>query len=179
MTQIDTNYSMRTAPESWMEAAEASEIVHDPTPLGRKRVMAEVPSREQPDMVSATIFGGIVALAGGWLWYRYEVDTLTQLAWLAPLIGAAIAVAVRIAGGARHSDVRATLASVLYLLMVLSVAYMVERTQFAATYGTSSEYFNSDTALLRHRISEPQTISFWLLGLIGTIHLSYMLGKRR
>ncbi|MEZ5225418.1 MAG: hypothetical protein R2710_01760 [Acidimicrobiales bacterium] len=178
MTQIDTNYSMRTAPESWMEAAEASEIVHDPTPLGRKRVMAEVPSREQPDMVSATIFGGIVALAGGWLWYRYEVDTLTQLAWLAPLIGAAIAVAVR-SPVVLATATFATLASVLYLLMVLSVAYMVERTQFAATYGTSSEYFNSDTALLRHRISEPQTISFWLLGLIGTIHLSYMLGKRR
>lgn len=179
MTRIDTNYSMRTAPESWMEAAEASEIIPDPTPLGRKRVMAEVPSREQPDMVSGTIFGGIVALVGGWLWYRYEVETLTQLAWLAPLLGVAIAFAVRVASGPNHSDVRATLSAVLYLLMVLSVAYMIERTQFAQAWGSSTQFFNSNTALLRNRISEPATISFWLLGLIGTIHLSYMLGRRR
>ncbi len=68
MTQLDTNYSMRTAPEPWKEAAEASDIIHDPTPLGRKRDMAEVPTRDDPDMVSGTIFGAITALVGGWVW---------------------------------------------------------------------------------------------------------------
>ncbi len=179
MTPIETNYSMRSAPESWMEAAEAADIAHDPTPLGRKRVMAEVPVREQPDMVSGTIFGIIASLVGGWIWYHYEVETTTQFAWFAPVLGTGIAVAVRAASGNRHNDVRATLSAVLYLCTVLAVAYMVERTQFIRTYGNSAEFFNSNTALLRHRITEPTTISFWLLGLIAAIQVSYMLGKRR
>ncbi len=179
MTQIETNYSMRSAPESWKEAAEASNLTPDPTPLGRKRVMAEVPTRDESDMLSGAIFGMIVALAGGWVWYRYEVDTVTQFAWLAPVLGAAIAVAVRVGSGARDSDVRASLSAVLYMIMVLSVAYVIERTQFIRAYGSSTELFNSSTALLRHRITEPTTISFWLLGLIATIHISYLLGGKR
>ncbi len=179
MTQIETDYSLRNAPASWNEAAEVAEVVHDPSPLGRRRVLPTMPTREQPDVVSGTIMGGIVALAGGWLWYRYEVDMLTQMAWIAPLLGVAIALAVRAAGGPSHSDVRATLSAVLYLMTVLSVAYMIERTQFSQAYGNSSQFFNSNTALLRNRISEPATLSYWLLGLIATIQISYLLGKRR
>ncbi len=179
MTQIETNYSLRNAPESWTEAADEADVPHDPSPLGRKRVMAEVPTREEPDIVSGTIVGAIVAIIGGFLWYRYEVATLTQLAWVAPVLGVALAVAVRVASGGRHSDVRATLCAVLYLLTILCVAYMIERTQFAQAYGDSTQFFNSNTVLLRNRISEPTTISFWLVGLIATIQLSYTLGKRR
>lgn len=179
MTDTETNYSLRNTPDSWNQAAEEADIVPDSTPLGRRRVMPSIPEREQSDIVSGTIFGGLIALAGGWLWYQGEVASVGQLAWVAPLLGVALAVVIRIAAGGRDSDVRATLAAVLYLLTILAVAYLVERAQFIQTYGDATQFWNSNTALLRNRISEPMTISSWLLGLVLAIQLSYSLGNRR
>lgn len=179
MTDIETDYSLRNTPDSWNQAAEEADNVPDSSPLGRRRVMPSIPEREQSDIVSGSIFGGLVGLAGGYVWYHGEVASVGQLAWAAPLLGAALAIVIRIAAGGRDSDVRATLAAVFYLLTVLGVAYLVERAQFIETYGDATQFWNSNSALIRNRISEPWTISSWLFGLILAVQLSYSLGNRR
>lgn len=179
MTDIETDYSLRNTPNSWNQAAEDADIMPDSSPLGRRRVMPSIPEREQSDIVSGTIFGGLVALTGGWLWYQGEVASVGQLAWVAPLLGVALAVVIRLSAGGRDSDVRATLSAVLYLLTILAVAYLVERAQFIETYGNATQFWNSNAALIRNRISEPWTITSWIIGLVLAIQLSYSLGNRR
>ncbi len=179
MTDIDNNYSYRNAPDEWADAETFSDVETDNTPLGRRRVMPSVPTREQADLVTALTSGGIVALATGWLWYSYEIANAVEATWMAPVLGVAIAVGVRISGGGRHPDVRAAVSTVLYLLTVFAVAYLVERTQFLATYGDGSRFWNGNSALLRNRLSDLETVCFWLVGLFASIQTSYLLKTKK
>jgi hypothetical protein len=180
MTNIETNYSVRNAPEAWGAAAAAAELIatEDTSPLRRKRILPRIPIRDDADLVTSIVGGGILAVIVGWAWFEHETTTLGQSPWIALILGVIVAIGVRLGNGPHHADVRATLSSVIYLLTLLAVAYMVERHSYLSVYGSADSFWAGDMYVLRNRIGQPEIMGFWVLGLIGTIQTSYLLRRR-
>lgn len=177
MNTHETDFSIRSAPESWSANANASPMDADNTPLRRRRLMPRVPIREQPDMVTSTLFGGAAAFLVGWTWYDIEASAGAQSPWIAPILGIVIALGVRLGNGRHHADLRATLSTVLYLTTLLCVAYLGERHAYMSLYGSSNDFWVADRALLINRIAVPGVMGFWFIGLVATIQTSYLTGR--
>lgn len=177
-TEFNTDFSLRTVPDSWASAAEDGEILGDALPLRRKRIMPRIPTRDQPDMFTALLAGVAMAVAGGWAWFHYETVNGVQAPWLAPCLALLVAAAVRLGSGRGHPDQRAAVAAVIYLVTLLTVSYLVERYYLRGLFGPLGRDWAGDTSLLRNRFSHPETVLAWIIGFLLSIQFSY-LGHRR
>ena len=176
-TDAAFDFDIRSAPETWKEAAvDAPE--GDANPLRRRRVVGDLPIRYEIDTVTASLSAMIVSIVAGTAWYMVEVENALNSPWVSVVLGALIAVAVRLGAGPHLPEIRATLAVIFYIVTVLAVAYMVERTQFIAIYGNEAAIAGGERGLVRDRLTEPQTVAAWTLGLLTATQVSYLLRKR-
>ena len=94
-TKSPFDFSIRSAPETWREAAvDAPE--GDPDPIRRKRVVGELPIRYEIDAVTASIAAFAISIVTGAGWYLLEVQNGAASPWIALALGAVIAIAVRL-----------------------------------------------------------------------------------
>ncbi|MGH1501943.1 MAG: hypothetical protein ACRBI6_00170 [Acidimicrobiales bacterium] len=176
-TETTYDFSMGSVPDSWHDAAdEAPE--HDLSPLRKKRSMLVMPAGEKLDMTTAFIAGGTLAFLSGLAWYLFETRYITGTPLLAVVSAIVIALAVRLGGTAAEREVRATIASVFYMVTVLLTVYMIERTEFRAAYGVSPDLVQSEQAFVRDRLTEPDTVLAWVAGLVLCMQISYLTGRR-
>lgn len=176
-TTTSFDFSVRTAPNEWSDAA-ADAPEGDEKPLYRKRVVGDLPHRYEFDAVTSSISALAISIAVGVSWYVLEINEALQTPWIAVLLGLLIAVAVRLGAGPHVPEARATLSVIFYIGTLLVVAYMIERYQFVAIYGSEASIAGGERGLVRDRLTQPSTVAAWAIGLLATIQASYLLRKR-
>ncbi|MFT7599385.1 MAG: hypothetical protein ACI8TP_002316 [Acidimicrobiales bacterium] len=176
-TKTPFDFSVRNAPETWLEAAvEAPE--GDDLPLHRKRMVGRLPARYEIDTLTACIAALAISISIGASWYLFETRNALNTPWISVVLGVFIAVAVRLGAGPDLPEVRATMSVIFYLGTILLVSYMIERTQFIQIYGSSAAIAGGERGLVRDRLTQPETVVAWGLGLLAATQLSYLLRKR-
>lgn len=176
-TTTTFDFSVRTAPNEWSDAA-ADAPESDEKPLYRKRVVGDLPHRYEFDGVTSSISALAISIAVGVSWYVLEINNALQTPWISVILGLLIAVAVRLGAGPHVPEARATLSVIFYIATLLTVAYMIERYQFVAVYGTDASIAGGERGLVRDRLTQPGTVAAWAIGLLTTIQASYLLRKR-
>ncbi len=177
-TETSYDFSMNSVPDSWHEAADEAPAP-DPKPLYKKKSLAVMPIGDKVDLTTAFIASVVMSVLTGVTWYLFETRRVTDSPWLALAVGVFIALAVRLGGTAAEPDIRATVSAVFYLATVLTTVYMIERHDFRLLYTVSPGLKESESALVRDRLTEPTVIFAWVLGLVTTMQLSYWTGRRR
>lgn len=177
-TQTNMDFSMRSVPEEWHEAAdEAPET--DNGPLRNRRSLAVMPRGEQVDLVTSFIAAITMSVVAGTSWYLFETRGVTSSPLLAVLLAALIALSVRLGGGAADPEVRATISGVFYMAAIIVGTYFIERYDFRLTYGITPDLTASQEAVVRDRLSQPEVVIAWTAGLVLAMQLSYWTAKRK
>lgn len=178
MTTNDTlDFSMKNVPSEWHEAAhEAPES--DGQPLRHKRVLAVIPTFERADLLTGTIAAIAMSVVAGVAWFAMETRGHLVTPWLAIPLALLMAVAVRLGCGRPEPEVRATLATIFYLLALFGTIYMIERYDFILTYGYTPDLTAAENALVRDRLTQPETVLAWVTGLLIVVQTSYLSRRR-
>ncbi len=172
------DFSMQTVPDSWRDA-EGDAPDADATPITKKKTLAVVPDADPPDMITGTIAALSMSFVCGAAWYAVETQRVLVTPWLAVFCGLFIGIAVRLGMGARHADVRATLSLIFYVMTIAATSYMIERFDWVQLYGSAPNLRQSETELVRDRLTEPTTVIAWLIGAVATVQIGYLLRERR
>lgn len=179
MTNIDsTSFSLKTVPDTWVEAqSEAGGA--DNTPMKKDRAVNVVPLREEADAITGVVAAFCMSVMTGTCWYLYEINDVLTTPWLAIPVGVLIAVAVRLGSGADHSDVRATIALIFYILTVFVTAFFIESHDYELVFGRSPGFDELQTELVRDRLTQPATMIGWIAGLFAVLQTGLALSNRR
>ncbi len=179
MTAPDTtlDFSMTSVPDEWHDAAtEAPES--DAKPIRRKRALAVIPSMDRADLVTGSIAAIGMAVVGGVAWFAIETRDHATTPWMAVGLAILMAIAVRLGCGRPEPEIRATLATIFYMLALFGTVYMIERYDFVLTYGYAPDLASAENALVRDRLTSPETVIAWVVGLLVVIQMSYFSRRR-
>ncbi len=176
-TKSSLDFGLRTAPDSWHAAAEEAPE-GDHTPLRHKRYVGSVPVSTQVDLITSFLAALAMSSIFGTFWYLLETNDGSRDPWYAIGLGVLIAVAVRLGGGRDHADSRAVVSVLFYLSTIFVVAYLVERHYNVELWGAGSSLAGSEKNLVRYRLTEPETLGAWCLGLAASVQVSYLLRRR-
>lgn len=171
------DFGLRTAPDSWHAAADDAPE-GDPTPLRRKRYVGTLPVSTQMDYITSFLAALAMSAIFGTFWYLIETNRGMRNPWLAVGLGVLVAVAVRLGGGPRHPDTRAVISVVFYLSTLFVVSYLVERHYHISLWGSGSSFDGSEQGLVKFRLTQPETLVAWCIGLAATVQISYLLRRR-
>lgn len=179
MTDIDsTTFSMKTIPETWVEA-ENEAGGSDNMPLLKTRAVNVVPIRQEADAITGSVAALAMSVMTGICWYVYESRDVVTSPWLAVPVGVLIAVAVRLGVGTNHSDVRATISLIFYILTVFITAFFIESRDFLLVYGDRPGFYELQTELVRDRMTQPTTMVAWIVGMIANLQTGFALGAKK
>lgn len=179
MTDIDsTSFSMKTVPDSWIEAENEAGLV-DHTPLKKERAVGVVPIRQEADVLTGFVAAFCMSVVTGLCWYLYESRDVITTPWLAVPVGVLIAVAVRLGTGPNHGDVKATISLIFYILTVFVTAFFIESRDYLLVFGHRPDFDELQTELVRDRLTEPMTMVGWIVGMIANLQTGFALNARR
>lgn len=179
MTDIDsTTFSMKSIPDNWIEA-ESEAGGADNTPLLKTRAVDVVPIRQEADAITGTVAALAMSVMTGLVWYLYESRDVITSPWLAVPVGVLISIAVRLGTGANHSDVRATISLIFYILTVFITAFFIESRDFLLVFGQRPDFYELQTELVRDRLTQPNTMVAWIAGLFATLQTGFALSPKK
>ncbi len=173
----EKSFSVRTVPDSWVEAQKDSGVP-DPTPLTSRRSIGVVPLGGEADVLTGTLAGLAISVVVGVSWFAFESQDVVNSPWLAVLAAVLIAVGVRLGVGADHSDIRATISLIFYIVTLFVVAYFIERYDYLRVYGVPPGFQEAQTELVRDRLTEPRTLLAWSIGVFANLQTGYLLRRR-
>ena len=178
-SKLDANtFSMKTVPESWKDA-ETEAGVPDKTPLRKERAVNVMPIREDADTLTGIVAALSMSVITGVVWYLYESRDVITSPWLAVPVGVLIAVAVRLGTGPYHSDVRATISLIFYILTVFITAFFIESHDYLAIFGERPGFSELQTELVRDRLTQPMTMVGWVVGMMANVQMGLALNARK
>ncbi len=178
MTDIDsTTFSMKSIPDTWVEAQNEAGG-SDNTPLQKERAVSVVPIRQDADVLTGSVAALAMSVIVGVAWYVYESNDVVSSPWVAIPIGVLIAVAVRLAVGPNHGDVRATISLIFYILTVFITAFFIESRDFLLVFGDRPGFYELQTELVRDRLTQPMTMVAWVVGMIANLQTGFALNAR-
>ncbi len=179
MTKIDAkSFSLKTIPDAWVDAQNDAGGV-DNTPIKKDRAVNMVPLREEADAITGVVAAFCMSVITGTCWYLYEIEDVLTTPWLAIPVGVLIAVAVRLGSGADHSDVRASISLIFYILTVFITAFFIESHDFQLVFGERPGFGELQTELVRDRLTQPMTMLGWLAGLVANLQTTFALSNKR
>lgn len=179
MTDIgSTKFSMKSVPDSWVEAQEEAGGF-DSTPLKHNRAVNVVPIRQDADAMTGSVAALAMSVITGLCWYLYESNDVLASPWLAVPVGVLISVAVRLGSGGNHSDVRATISLIFYILTVFITAFFIESRDFLLVFGERPGFYELQTELVRDRLTQPTTMVAWVVGVFATLQTGFALNNKR
>ncbi len=179
MTDIDsTTFSMKSIPDTWVEAENEAGGA-DSTPLLKTRAVNVVPIREDADAITGSVAALAMSVMTGLVWYLYESRDVVTSPWLAVPVGVLISVAVRLGTGANHSDVRATISLIFYILTVFITAFFIESRDFLLVFGQRPDFYELQTELVRDRLTQPGTMIAWISGMFATLQTGFALNAKQ
>ena len=178
-SKLDANtFSMKTVPETWIEA-EGEAGGNDNRPLKKDRPVNGMPIREDADALTGVVAAFAMSVITGVVWYLYESNDVLTTPWLAVPVGVLIAVAVRLGTGPNHSDVRATISLIFYILTVFVTAFFIESRDYLIIFGERPGFKELQTELVRDRLTQPMTMVAWVVGMIANVQTGLALNARK
>ncbi|MGH1492406.1 MAG: hypothetical protein ACRBK7_23965 [Acidimicrobiales bacterium] len=172
------NMSMDHVPAGWVEAQSASPISgFDSDPLDRAARFSAVPTGQE-----STFIPNIAALGasfvGGISWFLAESQGIYNGPWLAVVVGAFIALAIR-ATAIGQPPYRAILALSAYLLTLLLVLVAVTHRDLTAVYGSGYTLQEYEETLIRTRFQDLGHLLAYGLGAVVASVTAYTGRSRR
>lgn len=166
--------SMSSVPQTWVDAEEEA-----PIPYGEYAALSStvrfnvIPTgrRESPFVANAAAVGA--SLVCGTAWYLMDVFDLYSGPWLAPVTGAAIAIAVRMSSRAEPAY-RAVVSVASYLLSLMVVLFLLTHRDLAQIYDSIDSFQVYESTLVRNRLQDPLHIAAYLCGAVLAAQIGHM-----
>jgi len=179
MMDIHSNtFSMKSIPDTWVDA-ENEAGGSDSSPLKKHRAVRVVPIRQDADVLTGSVAALCMSVITGVVWYLYESQDVITTPWLAVPAGVLIAIAVRLGTGPNHSDVRATISLIFYILTVFITAFFIESRDYLLVFGERPGFDGLQTELVRDRLTQPSVMVAWLFGLFANLQTGFALTSKR
>jgi hypothetical protein len=172
----DLDFSTRTAPDSWYEAAALAPKTEERA-FRQASLMPVLPQSERADLLLACLTAVAMSVVCGYAWYRVDTTGSLRSPWLAVGLGIMIALSVRLGGGPADPDVRAALACGFYVVTVVAVLFLASRHTYLELYGANRELASFEQELIRTR-ADPLSVVAWISGGVAAARLSLLLGHR-
>lgn len=179
MSGPDLDFSLKSAPDSWIEPEDTGQVTPYKNPNKDQRRQKVNLSQKPADVFTGSILLVLVSALVGAFWFTGQVNTQTPLAVYAVPIGVLYAVVLRLGAGRGDPDIRAMIASIFYGVTVLGTAYLVTRHNYISIYGHEPGPADLDRWLLRSRLGDPAIMLSWVGGFWAAIHVSYLFGRRK
>ncbi len=177
----DQNFDLSTEaiPASWHDAAAQAPSSSD-GPLKKKKSarMRVMPVSDSLDVFTAILVATVTCLIGGYIWYELEKATGDFHPWLALVLGAAVAVAVRSGGGPRDHQLRGFLSLGIYFVALTAVLFILGRGNYIELYGTAPDFLDFEQHLYHSRLASLTSVTAWLSGALVAVALSYLTRAR-
>lgn len=164
--------SMSHVPAGWVEAQGASPIgnIGAPTMATTAR-FSTMPSSSGSSFIPNVAALG-ASLATGTAWLLIDVQNIYSGPWIAILVGAIIALAIRITG-LGEAPYKAMLALSAYLLTTLAVLILATRQDLATVYGSGYSFGDYEDTLIRTRFQDAAQLVAYGLGAIVAAVLAF------
>ena len=140
--------------------------------------MRVMPIAQGLDAFTATLVATVASLVIGYAWYEMEQATGRFNPWVALVLGAAIALAVRSGGGRRDHQARAMLSLVIYVIGLTVMLFILGRANYIELYGSSPDFLDFEQHLYHSRLASPMSVIAWLSGALATVTLSFLTRKQ-
>ncbi len=182
MSENELDFSVRKVPDSWTAAAEDA-----PQPPVAGRVeqsgFRRLPTGTRPDLVTGALTGIAMTVIAGAAWYLNSVNAVftgSAVEFLMSiLLGALIAVAVRLGAGPAGPELRVGVGAGLYIAAILSVPFAVTREQFTALNRRSPSFAEVEDLVTANYLNSFTTVAAWILGLVVMAYATFALKHRR
>ena len=164
------DFASQPVPDEWLEAeAEAPQL---DSQRRRPREMRRTPPvATSLDMFAAIVAGAATSIVFGYGWYELQMSGFTT-PWVAVVLGAVIALAIRLGGGREDVQARSMVALLTYIATASVVVFIIARSNYISLYGARPGLTNFEDELLHSRLTEPETILAWLLGAAAAVFTS-------
>ncbi len=179
MADSNLQFSVRDIPESWTEAAaEGPEATPGPL-VDRRQSGRRLPSGAKPDLVTGMLTGIAMTVISGAAWFSINLSGSYRGPWLAVLLGALVAISVRLGAGPAGPEMRLTVGAALYIISLVSTTFVIIRGNYIALYGRAPTFGQTEDILTMDYLTEPVVVAAWLLGLALMCWSSFALKRFR
>lgn len=165
--------SMGTVPQDWVDAQEEA-----PIPYGEYEMLSRaarfdvIPTGSREGSFVANATAAAASLVCGASWYLMDVAGVYSGPWLAPAVGLAIALAVRITSSA-EAAYRAVVSVASYLLTLIVILVLLTHRDLTSIYDSIESFQVYESTLVRTRLQDPVHIGAYLLGAFLAAQLGY------
>jgi hypothetical protein len=133
--------------------------------------------------VTGALTGIAMAVIAGAAWYLNGVNavftgSVAQFV-ISILLGALIAVAVRLGAGPAGPELRVGIGAGLYIASILGVAFAVSREQYTALNRRSPSFAEVEELVTANYLNSFTTVAAWILGLAVMAYTTFALKHRR
>jgi hypothetical protein len=181
MSESNLDFSVRNVPESWTAAAdEAPESSNDP--ILNRSGFRRLPTGSRPDLVTGALSGIAMTVIAGAAWYLNSVNAVFTgrgvVFVLSVMLGALIAVAVRLGAGPAGPELRVGVGAGLYVTAVLGIAFAVSREQYTALNRRSPTLGQVEDLVTTFYLNDMVTIGAWIAGFVVMAYTTFALKRR-
>jgi hypothetical protein len=162
-TPDSLDFSPRSVPESWVEAAADAPSYGDPRRRRNQSTRHTLPVSTSLDLFTACLAAGAASIVSGYAWYELHLGGFTT-PWITVAIGLIIATAIRLGGGSEDIQTRGILGLLIYLLTTTIVISLITRATYVDLYGTNPGLEGFEQELFNGRLTDPLAIAAWVLG---------------
>ncbi|NNE96396.1 MAG: hypothetical protein HKN24_10245 [Acidimicrobiales bacterium] len=182
MSDSNLDFSVRNVPDSWSIAAEDAPKPPEGPAITRSTVR-RMPTGTRPDLVTGALSGIAMTVITGAAWYLNSVNavfTSTPVVFvLSILLGALIAIAIRLGAGPAGPELRVAVGAALYVVAILSIAFAVSREQYTALNRRSPTFSQVEDLVTTFYLNDVSTVVAWILGMMVMAWTTFALRHRR
>ncbi len=182
MSEPNLDFSVRNVPDSWTAAAEDAPQPSDDVRV-RQSTIRRMPTGTRPDLVTGALTGIAMTVIAGAAWYLNSVNAVFTgrgvVFFMSVLLGALIAVAVRLGAGPAGPELRVGVGAALYLIAILSVAFAVSREQYIALNRRTPSVGQVEELVTTFYLNDLVTVVGWLAGLVVMAYTTFAIKRWR
>ncbi|MFW2382858.1 MAG: hypothetical protein ACN4GZ_13965 [Acidimicrobiales bacterium] len=182
MSESKLDFSVRNVPDSWTMAAEEAPQPPDDVRV-RQSGVRRMPTGTRPDLVTGALSGIAMTVIAGAAWYLNSVNAVftgrAVVFVMSVLLGALIAVAVRLGAGPAGPELRVGVGATLFIIAIFGVAFAVTREQYTALNRRSPSFGEVEELVTTFYLNDLGTIVAWTLGLVVMAYSTFALKHRR
>lgn len=169
--------SMGTVPQEWHNAQDQAPTQYgDYGAISRAARFDVIPTGPRESTFVANAAAVAASLMSGTTWYLMDVVGIYSGPWLAPLVGLAIALTIRIASNA-EAAYRAVLSVASYLLTLMVILIVLTHRDLTEIYQSIDNFQVYETTLVRTRLQDPLHVGAYFLGAFLSAQIGYFRSK--
>jgi hypothetical protein len=172
--QDSLDMSMGGVPQKWVDAQQEA-----PIPYGEYDVLSRaarfdvIPTGSREGAFVANAAAAAASLLCGTAWYVMDVAGIYSGPWLAPVVGALVALAVRVVASNAEAAYRAVLSVASYLFTLTVILILLTHRDLAQIYESIESFQVYESTLVRTRLQDPLHVGAYLLGAFLAAQVGY------